>query len=315
MDYFGFIHEKLDIKILILFVLRLLPGTVDPETLLEICQCDGGIGYFDYSDCLSELVESGHIVEEEDGYRITEKPNSREFQALFGHFNTMSAELKNQFERSYQEQQALQQARIKALQSQINPHFLNNTLEIINWEARIAGDERVSAMIESLSIMMDGALARDGRTRIPLKEELRYTDAYLYIIRERLGEKLTVVKEIDEGLDELLFPRLCLQPLAENAVEHDLTPKHGGELCIRIRREEGTAVVEVEHEGVLTPEDLANIASMLAPGDKETEPSGHVGLKNLRQRLSLLYGERGTLSLTQVTPERILAKVTFPIES
>ena len=227
----------------------------------------------------------------------------------------MSAELKNQFERSYQEQQALQQARIKALQSQINPHFLNNTLEIINWEARIAGDERVSAMIESLSIMMDGALARDGRTRIPLKEELRYTDAYLYIIRERLGEKLTVVKEIDEGLDELLFPRLCLQPLAENAVEHDLTPKHGGELCIRIRREEGTAVVEVEHEGVLTPEDLANIASMLATNEGEKEISGHVGLKNLRQRLSLLYGEKGTLTLTQVTPERILAKVTFPIES
>ncbi len=261
------------------------------------------------------ILASRHLQEGERGYRITEKPNSREFKALFGHFNTMSAELKNQFERSYQEQQALQQARIKALQSQINPHFLNNTLEIINWEARIAGDERVSAMIESLSIMMDGALARDGRTRIPLKEELRYTDAYLYIIRERLGEKLTVVKEIDEGLDELLFPRLCLQPLAENAVEHDLTPKHGGELCIRIRREEGTAVVEVEHEGVLTPEDLANITSMLAANEGEKEISGHVGLKNLRQRLNLLYGEKGTLSLTQVTPERILAKVTFPIES
>ena len=73
MDSCGFIHEKLDIQILILFVLRRLPGTVDPETLLDICQCDGGIGYFDYSDCLSELVTSGHIVEEEDGYRITDK--------------------------------------------------------------------------------------------------------------------------------------------------------------------------------------------------------------------------------------------------
>ena len=58
MDRFGFIHEKLDIKILILYILRRLPGVVDPETLLELCQCDGGIGYFDYSDCLSELVEA-----------------------------------------------------------------------------------------------------------------------------------------------------------------------------------------------------------------------------------------------------------------
>ena len=73
MDNLGFIHEKLDIKILILFVLRRLPGEVDPETLLELCQCDEGIGYFDYSDCLNELVESEHITETEDGYTITEK--------------------------------------------------------------------------------------------------------------------------------------------------------------------------------------------------------------------------------------------------
>ena len=73
MDNFGFIHDKLDIKILILFILRRLPGSVDPETLLELCQCDDGIGYFDYSDCLSELVATGHIAEDEDGFSITEK--------------------------------------------------------------------------------------------------------------------------------------------------------------------------------------------------------------------------------------------------
>lgn len=73
MERFGLIHEELDIKILILYILRRLPGTVDPETLMELCQCDSGVGYFDYADCLADLVESGHITENEEGYCITEK--------------------------------------------------------------------------------------------------------------------------------------------------------------------------------------------------------------------------------------------------
>lgn len=72
-ERFGFIHEKLDIKILILFILSRLPGEVPPEVLNELCQCDDGIGYFDYSDCLAELVETNHITETEYGYTITEK--------------------------------------------------------------------------------------------------------------------------------------------------------------------------------------------------------------------------------------------------
>ena len=73
MDRLGFIREKLDIKILILFVLRRLPAPVDPETMLEICQVDGAIDYFDYSDCISERLESEHMAETEDGFQITEK--------------------------------------------------------------------------------------------------------------------------------------------------------------------------------------------------------------------------------------------------
>ena len=73
MDQLGFIRDKLDIKILILFVLRRLPAPVEPDTLLELCQVDDAIGYFDYSDCISELLQSEHMQETEDGFQITEK--------------------------------------------------------------------------------------------------------------------------------------------------------------------------------------------------------------------------------------------------
>lgn len=73
MDRLGFIHEKLDIKILILFILRRLPDAVDPDTLAELALCDDGISYFDYSDCLAELVETGHIDDKDNQYKITEK--------------------------------------------------------------------------------------------------------------------------------------------------------------------------------------------------------------------------------------------------
>lgn len=261
------------------------------------------------------LVEANNRLESgERGYAIREKADSMEFERLYAHFNTMSAEMKNQFERSYLEQQALQQARVKALQLQINPHFLNNTLEIINWEARLANDERVSAMIEALSTMMDGALGRDGRSQIHLREELSYVDAYLYIIRERLGARLEVRKEIDPGVLDTMVPRLILQPIAENAVEHDITPRRGGLLTLRARREGTRLVLEVEHDGSMSAEDRASIEAMLASPVEDTEISGQVGLRNVRQRLTLLYGAEGELSLSQSGMDRILARVSFPVQ-
>ena len=251
----------------------------------------------------------------ERGYQISDEAKNKEFERIYRHFNTMSAELQNQFERSYQEQQALQQARVKALQSQINPHFLNNTLEVINWEARLAGDDRVSTMIEALSVMLNAALGRDGRSRIPLREELSYVDAYLYIISQRLGERLVISQEIDEALLELPVPRLILQPLVENAVEHDLAQRHGGDLSVRVYRSGDEMVLESEHDGSLSAEDLESIRELLASSVVDTEISGQVGLRNVRQRLELLYGQAGRLSIEQSAPERILAQVRFPIES
>ena len=246
----------------------------------------------------------------ERGYAITQHAPNTEFDKLYDSFNDMSSELKTQFERSYLEQQASQRAQIKALQSQINPHFLNNTLEVINWEARMAGNDRVGAMIEALSTMLNAALDRGGRTQITLREELVYVDAYLYIIRERLGEDFRVHKEIDETLLAQPVPRLILQPIAENAVEHDLTRRGGGELWLRAFRQEDLLVLEVEHDGRMTEADRDKIAAQL---QGEEALSGSVGIQNVSQRLKLLYGEQGTLRLDETGRGTILARISFPI--
>lgn len=258
-------------------------------------------------DVLAEA--STKIREGERGYVIQEPPRSTEFEEIYSHFNSMSTELKNQFERSYQEQQALQQAKIKALQSQINPHFLNNTLEIINWEARIADNQRVSAMIEALSTMLDAALDRDGRGQIHLREELSYVDAYLYIIKERLGERLVVERQIDQTMLDELIPRLILQPIVENAVEHDISSRRGGRIVLRAYREGGRTVLEMEHDGSMSPEDRERIRSLLSDSAGQ---GSQLGLRNVKERLRLIYGDEGELTIDEVQPGIILARVSFP---
>lgn len=283
--------------------------------LLPVLALVIGLFYLHVSQPLDILVAAASRVQSgERGYQIEEKPRNREFQKLTNHFNSMSVELKTQFDQIYLEQQALQEARIRALQSQINPHFLGNTLEIINWEARLAGDEKVGTMIEALSTMMDAAIGRDGRSRISLREELKYVDAYLYIIRERIGEGLQITKEIDEDLLECIVPRLLLQPLVENAIEHDLSKTHGGALCIRAHRKDDRIHMEVEHEGHIGLEDQEKLRQILSGGAGEEHDKGHVGLRNLCQRVRLIYGDRAEVAVQEILPGRVNAWVEIPVQ-
>lgn len=264
---------------------------------------------------VDELVHAAAQIEQgERGYQVEALPAAREFRYLTEHFNRMSRQLRLQFERSYQEQLALQDARIKALQSQINPHFLNNTLEIVNWEARMAGNDKVSRMLEALSTMLGAATARGGKPTVPLAEELTYVDAYLYIIAERFGERLTVAKQVDERLLGCEVPRLVLQPIVENAIEHGVSLLQHGELVLRVRGDGGWLLLEVEHDGRMTGDDREAIDCLLAwDGSGEPpEPSGHIGIRNVNRRLKILYGMDSGLQIDEIAPGRILSRITLP---
>ncbi len=257
----------------------------------------------------AQSIEAGNF-----GVQVSERFGSREFQYLADAFNSMSYKLKYQFDRIYKEELALRDAKIMALQSQINPHFLNNTLEIINWEARISHNNKVSKMIESLSIMLDAAMDRKGKPIVHISEEMMYVDAYLHIINERLGKRLTVTKEIDPTLLDLYVPRLIMQPILENAVE-DIQSHTKGDIVIRIYKQDGSIYLEVEHNGILSEEDKAKIACLLSEEeDTDKESSNNLGIRNVNQRLKIIYGEKSGLSINMNKENRILARIIISIE-
>ena len=137
-----------------------------------------------------------------------------------------------------------------------------------------------------------------------------YVDAYLRIIQWRIGDKFHVHKDIAEDVLSLAVPRLILQPIAENAVEHDITQNRGGNLWVRAFRADGYLMVEVEHDGSLTEEDKKNIDKFLAPDVQGT----HVGIQNVSQRLKLIYGIPGLLTIEDTKHDTIVAKLRFPLD-
>ncbi|MCR4728658.1 MAG: sensor histidine kinase [Lachnospiraceae bacterium] len=248
---------------------------------------------------VNRLVKGAdEIADEHYGYEITAPGRSREFTRVFDAFNGMSRKLKQQFEQIYLEELAVRDANIKALQSQINPHFINNTLEIINWEARLNGVYKVSGMIEALSTMLGATLNRSNIQRIPLSEELQYVDAYLYIISERMGKRLTIEKEIDESILREPVPRLIAQPIVENAVEHGVTTQGNGKITIKVYAKDEYMYMEVRNTGRMSPEDKEKVEKILSGQlDEKEARSVSIGISNVNKRLKLMYGDKCGLTI------------------
>ena len=244
----------------------------------------------------SEKIRSGQY-----GYQAEPFRKNKEIGQLVDNFNHMSRSLEESFRRIYVEEIAGRDAALKALQSQINPHFLNNTLEIINWKARMNGNEDVSEMISALSVMLNASLNRNNEMFIRLDEELTYVDAYLYIIQERFGDRFSFTREIEPELLDCSVPRLIIQPIVENAVEHggDSAGNRRGTLRIFGSREELHIVVE--NNGSLSEADKEKIAALLSDADSlnggERMDSRSIGIRNVHRRLRMIYGKKSGLTI------------------
>lgn len=267
---------------------------------------------------LHDLIVAADAVRDGNlGIQIENVEDNREFYHVKDSFNHMSLQLKNQFDKIYLEEIALRDAKIMALQSQINPHFLNNTLEIINWEARLNGNYKVSGMIEALSTMLGATMNRREQQFHSIAEEMAYADAYLYIIAQRFGAKFQCMKHIDERLMTIQVPRLIIQPIVENAVEHGMDISTKGCLEIRLyERKDGYLCIEIEDNGRLTREKREKIDGLLSKDAKLSNAKRvSLGIRNVDQRLKMIYGNDCGLFITGSEQENTVSTILLKTES
>ncbi|NLL79245.1 MAG: histidine kinase [Clostridiales bacterium] len=268
---------------------------------------------------LDRMVEGSKKMEKgEFGSRVeSEAMPNEEFAYLASSFNDMSQQVKHLFDTVYSEQIARKDAQIAALQAQINPHFLNNTLEMMNWQARMNNDIEICKMIESLSIVLDHSINRNNQKTIYLSEELRCADAYLYIMSMRFGQRLKVEREIDGELLRENVPQLILQPLIENAIMHGIETVRQGTIWLCVHHDDRYTYVDVINTGKeLTTQDQEVIDRILAgtyePGTAERGRHTSIGIRNVNRRIKLVYGEEYGLTIRSMEDGRTRSRIMIP---
>ena len=216
-------------------------------------------------------------------------------------WNTLRIEMKLE-----EQKRLLLEARLDALQRQINPHFLFNTLNSIASLVRLK-PELAREMIVKLGNILR-ALLKEHDSYVPLREELKFTDDYLDIEVVRFGaDKLRVEKEIDPRTLDVLVPSILLQPLIENSIKHGLEPRlNGGTVTLRSRLEGDRLLIEVADDGVGMGNRPASALSRAGAG---------IGMKNVQERLEVLYGNQARFTVVSNPGRGTLVSIEVPADT
>ncbi len=216
-------------------------------------------------------------------------------------FNNVRIELKLE-----EQERLLLQARMVALQNQINPHFLFNTLNSISSLVRVDPDTAREMILKLATILR--RLLHSADSFVPLHEEVEFIDNYLDIEVVRFGrDKLRVIKELDPASLEVMVPSMLLQPLVENCIKHGLSPKiEGGSITIRSRLIKSRLVIEVQDDGV-------GMAATRASGEPDESNVGGIGMANVAERLQVVYGNAAKMMIENPEGGGTLVRLRLPI--
>lgn len=239
---------------------------------------------------VNELDGAMRRVEGGDYDVRIESTRQDEMGRLAASFDRMTAEYRQNLERSVQRERELNETRLRMLQSQLNPHFLYNTLDCMKWLGVTGGVPQVAELAADLAALLRAGIS--GSEYITLEEELELIGRYLAIQEVRFGDRFVCELDVDERFQRCVVPKLILQPLVENAIIHGVADSDEGFIKLWAEEDaEGYLLLKVSDNGSgIPPEVLERLNS------HELIPGGHLGLNNVDRIVRLSYGESCGLS-------------------
>ncbi len=233
-----------------------------------------------------------------------------EIGSLHRHFDDMTQSVKVLRDANYEKQLYLKDAHLQMLEHQINPHFLYNTLDMINWMAQVNDNMEISEVVLALGKLFRASIA-DSHDLIRLEQELSFLDNYIQIQKVRFNERLNFTNAIPETYNNVFIPRLSLQPLVENALKHAMESiVDNCYIELSVDETETDYVFDVANTGSYFEDDL-----LVRLHTNDIKPTGTgVGLYNIESRLKLLFGEQYGLSFRNDN-KRAIVSLRVPKEA
>ena len=263
---------------------------------------------------IRQLCDMAKLLAKGDFSARTDTEAEDEIAVLTTSFNDMAGKIGNLVENIKTEQANLRMTETKLMQAQINPHFLYNALDTVNWMAMKKGDTEICDMVSAISNLMRISIG-NKQDIFSIRQELKYVKNYLYIQETRYRDRFQVYFAIDEKILDEKIPKLTIQPLVENAIVHSVEVSKGKTvLNINGYIEQGNVVIEIKDDGVGMDRDT--LLHLLDPpeGEEKDISVAHTGLGMyaVHQRLRYLYGEEYGLTADSEPGNGTCIKICIP---
>lgn len=211
--------------------------------------------------------------------------------------NRLSKSIVDLMQSKVSDEQRKRDLEYQLLQSQINPHFLYNTLNSIKWMATLQKADGIAEMTTALSRLLR-TVAKDLRKQVSLRDEIALLDDYYTIQNYRYGASLTYEKEIDESLLDCQIPRFVLQPITENAIFHGIEPKGSGNIKLIISSEGNDVLISILDDGVGMTNELINKVMNINQEENKNLTERQLGIMSVHERIQNVFGKNYGLSIS-----------------